>query len=1813
MSCGNNRLATLDVSANTALKFLWCYDNQLTSLDLSKNINLEMLYCNSNQLVSLNVSNNTRLTGLYCYSNQLESLNVSKNTRLTSLVCYSNRLTRLDLSKNTALTGLCCWNSTLSSVNSVKLPQTAISNGLIVNMVGNGTTWTYKNASGTVLQSNVAANTDYTVTTIPFTAVSKSGQVISFVYNDISQLAAPSLSVNATGANSISVTVGSVANASAYRVEYSTNSEFTNSNSKILYSAGTTSIDNLNPFTIYYFRVMALGSGSYTNSDYSETECVRTLAAYAESDVACLRAFLEQSYNGVKNGTKISSNYDVNDPSTWAGVTWSENEIITFEEVNGGLRTIVTGTRTVSMIEWNLKSLKGSLDLSGCASLSYLSCYENQLTSLNVSQNTILSRLVCYGNQLTSLDVSKNTTMTYLDCGANNLTRLDLSNNTKLEQLYCWNSNLPLIKLSSSAVNKLNVNMFDSYESWTYKDASGNVLASNINYAYNYLVTTVPFTAISASGQEIRFVLQEIIQLGTPTLSVRATGSNSIQVTVGSVANASGYKVEYTTDSNFSNSKSKTLSSAGSSTIDNLNPNTTYYFRVMALGSGDYTNSGYSGPQSARTSSAKLATPGLASVTATGSSSVLVKINSVPYASKYLLEYSTNSNFVNSQTLEFSEGGLHSINNLNPTDVTYYFRVKAIGYGNYSDSDYSGVKSVFVTSAFIANDMNSLRDFLEKTDSNGLKNGKKINSNYNEEDIATWGVTWENNDGTLRVTIINWCNKQLVGALDLSGCTSLKSLNCYGNQLTSLNVSGCTALTTFYCYNNQLTSLNASGCNKMTWLRCENNPLTSLNVSGCTSLSELQCDSNQLTTLDVRSCTALENLNCWGSRLETVAFNKNAQSLTFNFDNKWTFKDVRGKSLGVDYSYEYKASNNVSLPFTAAYNGQTISFVNTVIEPLAVPTLGVQVTGSNSVSVTVGSVANASGYTVEYSTDPNFTNPGSKTLSAAGSSSINGLSASTTYYFRVKALGSGSYANSDCSDAISATTKLGVPTLSVSAKGSNSVSVTVGSVANALGYSLEFSTDPNFSNSQITMDLLAETTTISGLNANTTYYFRVRALGDENYGNSNYSTTKSVKTDYAYAESDINCLQSFLQRTDSNRVKNGTKINENYNENDATTWGVTWSVIGGVKRATTITWSDRSLEGSLDLSGCSALEVLVCDSNQLTSLDVSGCISLSHLYCYSNELTSLGLSGCTSLINLSCYSNQLTSLNMSGCTALTDLSCYSNQLTSLNLSGCTKLNELHCSFNELTSLDVSDCTALTYLYCHSNELESLDISNNTELINLACWNRNLTTVTLSQNARNRLNINMYGSEASWTYQNRETDLESDVAHHAYYKVTTVPFTGVSSTGQVVSFTDNSIDKVGDSFSTAKDIVFTNNTFTFTDKLGEGGYALKDVDIYKLVVTSADIGKSYTFTTSQPSGGRSVDTYIRLFDSAGNVLSYNDDWSGHYSSLTWVPATEGTYFFGVSTYSNWNYDPQTPGSALANGTQGDYTLKVTQNKGAEISVEGKKVKVTWSSGNYSADTVRYRVAGTTKWTTKNLKAGVREFTFNGSAGTNYEIQVLLNQQGTNVLSATAVVLDQAKLKADKKEIKDDTFQVNVTNYTTKNLAAKATRAILTVNGVQTVVDIANRQGANALNNGGNVAFKDGLFTFTGMNSNTQYKIQVSFSDGLSVSIASSNLSVKTLKAPYLAPVLVSATAASSTSITVVWEKVYGKNSNTMAQYYTVQYSTDGIHWKNATTKATGTSFTIMKLKPNTSYLVTVVATKDQMFNASAPSNDRLVTL
>lgn len=91
-----------------------------------------------------------------------------------------------------------------------------------------------------------------------------------------------------------------------------------------------------------------------------------------------------------------------------------------------------------------------SLDLSQCPALDWLDCHSNQLTSLNINQCVILTDLIAWGNQLASLDTSQNIELSYFNIGHNNITGLDISNNIQLTRLGCINNDLTSLILTEN-------------------------------------------------------------------------------------------------------------------------------------------------------------------------------------------------------------------------------------------------------------------------------------------------------------------------------------------------------------------------------------------------------------------------------------------------------------------------------------------------------------------------------------------------------------------------------------------------------------------------------------------------------------------------------------------------------------------------------------------------------------------------------------------------------------------------------------------------------------------------------------------------------------------------------------------------------------------------------------------------------------------------------------------------------------------------------------------------------------------------------------------------------------------------------------------------------------------------------------------------------------------------------------------------------------------------------------------------------------------------------------------------------------------
>ena len=178
------------------------------------------------------------------------------------------------------------------------------------------------------------------------------------------------------------------------------------------------------------------------------------------------------------------------------------------------------------------------------------------------------------------------------------------------------------------------------------------------------------------------------------------------------------------------------------------------------------------------------------------------------------------------------------------------------------------------------------------------------------------------------------------------------------------------------------------------------------------------------------------------------------------------------------------------------------------------------------------------------------------------------------------------------------------------------------------------------------------------------------------------------------------------------------------------------------KRITELKLAFKSLYGTLDVSGLTALSRLDCSANQIEVLNLSGLKNLSELYCSMNELTELkGLGDLTALTKLNCDVNQLDELTgLDKLTKLFFLDCYHNQLNgTLNVGHLSDLIHLGCAENLLTEIKgLGNLHALQSLECYTNHLTTLDITGSDYLSSVSAKDNPFQSI---QTGNGKLTIN----------------------------------------------------------------------------------------------------------------------------------------------------------------------------------------------------------------------------------------------------------------------------------------------------------------------------------------------------------------------------------------------------------------------------------------------------------------------------------------
>ncbi len=259
-----------------------------------------------------------------------------------------------------------------------------------------------------------------------------------------------------------------------------------------------------------------------------------------------------------------------------------------------------------------------------------------------------------------------------------------------------------------------------------------------------------------------------------------------------------------------------------------------------------------------------------------------------------------------------------------------------------------------------------------------------------------------------------------------------------------------------------------------------------------------------------------------GFRIErSTDNNTNYTEIAGNLPAGTTSYSSTGLTFNKTYYYRVRAYNGYG---NSAYSNEASATTNN-IAPYAPTGLAATALSSSQINLTwTDNSSNETGFRIEQSSN-NVTFTSIATVSAGVTSYSNtGLSPNSTYYYRVRAYnGVGNSGYSNVSSAVTDNIAPAAPSgLTASAVSSSRINISwTDNSSNESGFRIERSTNNNSNYTEISGSLPAGTTSFSntGLNPNTTYFYRVRAYNGA--GNSGYSNETSATTNAAPTTSQI--------------------------------------------------------------------------------------------------------------------------------------------------------------------------------------------------------------------------------------------------------------------------------------------------------------------------------------------------------------------------------------------------------------------------------------------------------------------------------------------------------------------------------------------------------------------------------------------------------------------------------------------------------------------------------------------------------------------
>jgi Leucine-rich repeat (LRR) protein len=450
-SKGISSIEGIDAFIN--LDTLRCDSNHITELNLLNNVALRYVSCENNLVDELVVPNNTMINYLSFSKNNMTYFNAIFLRDMETLLCADNVLNNLYVSNCNKLKKLDCSGNNLTELNvsnAIRLEE--------LNFSHNNLETIDLNNNADLLVLNCSANQ------LNYLEIAEN-QNLHLLNIANNQLCDIELSNNFE----LESLIADQNNFYTLRL----NDNLLLKEIKLRQMPSLHEICIAELFTIDKKEIDTTGSDSayftntcdYINNFYIPDQCFLQ---------ALIKDGVDSNHDGLisysEASTVVSLDISNNNIRSLCGIEYFTN----LDSLNCNLNQItqldLSDNTGLTWLRCDYNRIT-SLDFSSNPELTWLNCDYNNLTSLSVQNNAVLEVLFCGYNELTSLVVLHNPLLKHLGCSHNKLTDLQPQNNTYLETLKCNNNFLRRLDISNNTMlEKLDIsNMYylKDIEVWT--------------------------------------------------------------------------------------------------------------------------------------------------------------------------------------------------------------------------------------------------------------------------------------------------------------------------------------------------------------------------------------------------------------------------------------------------------------------------------------------------------------------------------------------------------------------------------------------------------------------------------------------------------------------------------------------------------------------------------------------------------------------------------------------------------------------------------------------------------------------------------------------------------------------------------------------------------------------------------------------------------------------------------------------------------------------------------------------------------------------------------------------------------------------------------------------------------------------------------------------------------------------------------------------------------------------------------------------------------------------------------------------------